>query len=96
VVSFAGDGKEAPRTMGMREALRALELELGAPPPDYTPPVSTFPRTRAALEALRLAAGKRRRRAPATNRPATPAELGHEVPTWPNQAENTENTEGSS
>jgi hypothetical protein len=90
VVSMADPPKQAPRTPGMAEALRALELELGAPPPEYRPPVSTFPRTRAALAALRL----RRKPTPDTRRPATPAELGHEVPDWPSQAENTENTKG--
>ena len=64
----------------MAEALRALELELKTPPPDYRPPVSTFPLTKAAKAALGTSGGLRlgRRlapwRKPATRR--TPA--GHD------------------
>lgn len=81
MVSFAGDGKERPRTLGMAEALRALELELRKPGPEDVPPPSTFPLTRAAKAALELT--RRKRRTPDKRRPQTPAELGHEVTPWP-------------
>jgi hypothetical protein len=48
----------------MTEALRVAQLKPGPVPVDYRPPVSTFPLTRAAREALRMTqeAVKRRER----------------------------------